>query len=130
MPTSSQSEKEGDPALDAMVRSALEAPPHVASRVVTRALRADTRGRRRAPGVPRRAVAAAVGLLLVAAVVVGLMWPRTHPSLPAARAAITNEGDIMIIKAPDRPITLIAPGAMTSSVPPGTMSIVLLGESK
>jgi hypothetical protein len=43
---------------------------------------------------------------------------------------VTNVGDIIVIKMANRPITLIGPGAETSTTPPGTMSIVLLGEPR
>jgi hypothetical protein len=43
---------------------------------------------------------------------------------------MTNVGDIIVIKTAGRPITLIGPGADTSTTPPGTSSIVLLGEAQ
>jgi hypothetical protein len=43
---------------------------------------------------------------------------------------MTNVGDIIVIKTADRPITLIGPGADTSTTPSGTSSIVLLGEAQ
>jgi len=43
---------------------------------------------------------------------------------------MTNVGDIIVIKMPDRPITLIGPGAEPSTTPAGTSSIVLLGEAQ
>jgi hypothetical protein len=129
-----------DDALDARVRSALEAPPHVVSRVVATARGAGTRVRPRILGLPRRAFAAAVSVLLVAGAVVGLMWSRAYAPVweshlrvargAAPRGLVTNEGDIIVIKMADRPITLIDPAAAMSPAPPGTMSIVLLGESK
>lgn len=43
---------------------------------------------------------------------------------------MTNVGDIIVIKTAGRPITLIDPGADTSTTPAGTSSIVLLGEAQ
>jgi hypothetical protein len=45
-----------------------------------------------------------------------------------ARGTISNQGDIIVITAPDRPITLIGSGSTAPPAPRGTASIVLLGE--
>ncbi len=130
MAINSHSDDERIAALDARVRGALEAPPHVVSRVVATALRPETGTRRRVLGLPPRALAAAASVLVAGVVLAALLWPWTNAPLSGPRGMMTNEGEIIVIKMADRPITLIAPNAMTSPVPPGTMSIVLLGESQ
>jgi len=130
MATDPRTDDGQDVVVDGRLRSALDAPPHVVGRVVETALRHETRARRRVLGLPRPVVAAAGGMLLLALVVGGLMWPRYRPPLAGARGVITNEGDIVVIKMADRPITLISPAAAASPAPPGTMSIVLLGEAQ
>jgi hypothetical protein len=113
--------------VDDLVRRALTAPPHVAPRVIAAALRGDSR-----PGarVSRRALAAAAAVSLVAITTAVLLWRPSPPPVPPVRGLMTNVGDIIVIKMPDRPITLIDPGAATSTTPPGTSSIVLLGEAQ
>ena len=131
MATEPQSDDERNAAaLDDRLRSALDAPPHVVARVMATALRGGTRPARRLFRLPRLAFAAAAGVVLLAVVVGVSMWPRPRPPLADGRGVITNEGDIIVIKMANRPITLISPAAAASPTPSGTMSIVLLGEAK
>ncbi len=119
-----------DPEFDRRVRDALESPPAAVSRVITAALRTGSEPSRTGFRRFRTVVAAAAGVVLVGAAIAGVMWPRT-PSTPAASAGLmTNEGDVIVIRMSDRPITLIGPGAAKSVAAPGTMSIVLLGEAQ
>lgn len=116
--------------VDDRVRRALTAPPHVAPRVVAAALRGDSRPQGRVAHLSPRALIGAAAVSLVAIVTAGLLWWRVPAPVPSARGLMTNEGDIIVIKMADRPITLIGPGADTSTTPPGTASIVLLGEAQ
>jgi hypothetical protein len=84
----------------------------------------------RAARVSRRALAAAAAVSLVAIATALLLWRLSPPPVPSGRGLMTNVGDIIVIKMADRPITLIGPGADTSTTPPGTSSIVLLGEAQ
>ena len=117
-------------ALDERIRRALEPPPHVTSRLVASATGARTPGATRRIRRLPRGVAVGAAIVLVAGVLVGgLMWSRERGA-NSRRGMVTNEGGIMVIEMRDRPITLIAPRAMTTFVPSGTVSIVLLGESQ
>jgi hypothetical protein len=116
--------------VDELVRRALTAPPHVAPRVVAAALRGDSRPGGRVARVSRRALAAAAAVSFVAIATALLLWRPFPPPVPPARGLMTNVGDIIVIKTANRPITLIDPGAAASTTPPGTSSIVLLGEAQ
>jgi hypothetical protein len=118
-----------DSHIDDVVRRALPSSPGAAERIVSAAMgAADLRRARSSSRLIRPAVAAAMGLLIVAVAIGGSMWWRGEKPVPAPRGTITNEGDVIIITMPGSPITLIGPGAETSTVPAGTASVTLLGE--
>jgi hypothetical protein len=117
--------------LDDVLRRALEPEPATVENIVTRALHAEAGSAAPRPTrlAPRLAWARAAAVVLLCAGVIGLWWSVPRP-VPPARGTIFNEGDIIVVVAPDQPITLIGSGLPTSTPPPGTGSIVLLGEPR
>jgi hypothetical protein len=128
----SESERARDAEVEALLERAL-APSAGAERRIVAASLASSRPRQPIGRwlTSRPALAGAVALLVVALVAGGLLWrPEAPPPRPAARGTITNEGRVMVIQMPGEPITLVGPNSEALNVPPGTASIVLLGEQR
>jgi hypothetical protein len=71
----------------------------------------------------------ASALVLVVGIAIGAtVWLRGPAPAPTVRGTISNQGNIIVLIAPGRPITLVGPGPAAPSAPRGTASIVLLGE--
>ncbi len=121
-----------DKRLDDLVRSAFDTGPGSVQRIVANALsgegRAVTRPSRRRSVRLLEALPVAAVLVLIGVAVATSLWQRTAPPAPAPRGAISNQGDIIVVTAPDRPITLIGSSSTAPPAPRGTVSIVLLGE--
>ncbi len=119
-----------DEGVDDLLRRAFEPDARSVRQIAANALSGEERSTggptRRRPAWPLKALSAAAVLAIVAGVIGMTLW-RTSP-LPAPRGTISNQGDIIVITAPDRPTTLIGSRSTAPPAPRGTASIVLLGE--
>lgn len=115
-----------------LLRRALEPDARSVARIVAQALRGAAEGgaarSRHRSWWSTRVLTAAAAVLLVGVAIGTTIWLRGPSSSHTARGTISNQGDIIVLIAPNRPITLIGPGPAPSIAPPGTASIVLLGE--
>ncbi len=120
-----------DADVDLLLQRALTAPRHSEDRVVRAALEAHRDELRPAALTWRRPLAAAA-ILLILAVLAGAIFRGARPpaSPTVVRGLVTNDGAVVIIRAPGQPTTFIGPGGAPPNLPPGAGSIVLLGEPR
>lgn len=121
-----------DERVDDLLRSTLEPDSRSVQRIVANALSGEERAAARSSWRNSRwlvrALPAAAVLVLVGVAVGTTLWRRNPPVAPTPRGTISNQGDIIVLIAPDRPITLIGSKSTAPPAPRGTASIVLLGE--
>ena len=121
-----------DERVDELLRSALEPNSRAAQRIVATALAGGAEPgagavRRRARW-PLRVLPAAAVVLIIGVAAGTTLWQRNPTPAPAPRGTISNQGDIIVVTAPGRPVTLIGSSSTAPPAPHGTASIVLLGE--
>ncbi len=120
-----------DARVDELVKNALEPDASAARRIVANALaeepRPHTSRSRSALRWLLRPLPAAVVIVIGIAIGFSLSRPGPAPTR-APRGTISNEGDIIVLTAPDRSITLIGTRSPAPPAPRGTATIVLLGE--
>ncbi len=126
-------ERSTDARVDELVRNALEPGASAARRIVLNALAEGSRTVARQPRRHSRwlvrAVPAAVVIAIGIAIGLSVSRPRPGPAPSRApRGTISNQGDIIVLTAPDRSITLIGTTSPAPPAPRGTATIVLLGE--
>ncbi|MGE5359689.1 MAG: hypothetical protein ACM3NQ_11790 [Bacteroidales bacterium] len=126
-------DREPGAGLDLLLQRTLTAPRDSENRVVTAALSSDRpRPRSRLPAVTSRRSLAAAAIVLLLVVVAGAIFRGARPPASPAvvRGLVTNDGAVVIIRAPGQPTTFIGPGGAPANLPPGAGSIVLMGEGQ
>ncbi len=124
-------ERSTDARVDELVRNALEPGASAARRIVLNALAEGSRTVARQPRRHSRWLVRAVPAAVVIAIGIAIGFSISRPGPApdrAPRGVISNEGDIIVLTAPDRSITLIGTTSPAPPAPRGTATIVLLGE--
>jgi hypothetical protein len=121
-----------DEEVDDLLRRTLEPDPRTVTHIVAQALRDGPNGSaarsRLQAWRPARTLVAPALVLVVGIAIGATVWLRGPAPAQAARGTISNQGDIIVLIAPGRPITLVGLGPAARSAPRGTASVVLLGE--